>query len=154
MMNGIDPTEMLLGIEGVKRCKAEYFRCVDGQHWDELRAMFTPDAETDMRDGVEPHNPELLQHDPAVFVASVAYVLDGVTTAHFGYMPRIDILSPTTAQAVWSMEDTLWVPEDNAVLPPGRTRGWGHYHDRYEKVGDRWLIAATRLTRIKMEHRA
>jgi hypothetical protein len=30
--------------------------------------------------------------------------------------------------------------------------GWGHYADRYTKVGDRWLMSATRLTRIRLEH--
>lgn len=152
-MNSMDPIETLLAIEGVKRCKAEYFRCIDGQHWDDLIANFTPDAETDFRESVEPHNPTLFQRDPQAFVAGVAHVLAGVKTAHFGYMPQIDILSPTEAQAVWSMEDWLWVPEDNSVLPPGRMHGWGHYFERYEKIGDRWLIAASRLTRIKLEYR-
>ena len=149
----MDAVERLLAIESVRRCKAEYFRCVDGQHWDDLAANFTPDAETDMRESIEPHDASLLLHDAARFAAGVAYVFAGVTTAHFGYMPVIDILSPDTARAVWSMEDLLWVPEGNPVLPAGRMHGWGHYHDRYRKVGDRWLIAATRLTRIRIEHR-
>ncbi|SFR90991.1 nuclear transport factor 2 family protein [Sphingomonas jatrophae] len=152
-MSEMAPLDMLLAIEGVKRAKAEYFRCVDGQHWNDLRAVFTPNPVVDMRESVQPHNPSLLHHDAAEFVGGVAYVLEGVTTAHFGYMPRIDILSPTEAQAVWSMEDWLWIPEGHAILPPGRMHGWGHYEDRYVKQGDRWLISASRLTRIKLEHR-
>ncbi|MFD2499268.1 nuclear transport factor 2 family protein [Rhizorhabdus histidinilytica] len=90
----MNPIDTLLAIEGVKRCKAEYFRCIDEQDWDALVANFTPDAETDMREAVEPHNPDLLSHDPRAFAANNAYVLAQVKTAHFGYMPRIDVLSP------------------------------------------------------------
>lgn len=150
----MDPIDTLLAIEGVKRCKAEYFRCIDEQDWDGLVANFTPDAETDMREGVEPHNPDLLSRDPKAFAANNAIVLGGVKTAHFGYMPQIDILSPTEATAIWSMEDWLWIEEGNPVLPAGRMHGWGHYYDRYTNVGDRWLISATKLTRIKIEYRA
>lgn len=149
----MDALERLLAIEGVKRCKAEYFRCVDGQHWEDLTAVFIPTPVVDMRESVQPHNPSLLHHDAAEFVTGVAHVLTGVTTAHFGYMPRIDILSATEADAVWSMEDWLWVPEGHAILPPGRMHGWGHYADSYVKEGDRWRIAASRLTRIKLEYR-
>lgn len=149
----MEAIEVLMAIEGVRRCKAEYFRCVDGKLWDALVANFTPDAETDMRESVEPHNPTLLLRDPAAFAAGVAHVFAGVTTAHFGYMPEIDVLSPTTARARWSMEDWLWVPGGNPVLPAGRMHGWGHYEDRYAKIGDRWLLAATRLTRVRLEHR-
>lgn len=149
-MNALD---RLVAIEGVRRAKAEYFRCIDEQDWDGLLAIFTPDAETDMRDAVEPHNPDLLDHDPTAFARNNAYVLSGVKTAHFGYMPRIDIIDEDHAEAVWSMEDWLWISPGNPVLPPGIMHGWGHYHDRYTRVDGRWLISATRLTRIKLEHR-
>lgn len=150
-MNALDT---LVAIEAIKRTKAEYFRSVDEQDWDALVAIFTPNAETDMREGVEPHDPALLDRDPAAFVRNTAYVLTGVKTAHFGYMPRIDVLSETTAEVVWSMEDWLWIPPGNPVLPAGVMHGWGHYHDRYAKIGDRWLLSATRLTRVRLEHRA
>ncbi|MHB9879361.1 nuclear transport factor 2 family protein [Pacificimonas sp. ICDLI1SI03] len=146
--------ERLVAIEGVKRAKAEYFRCIDEQDWDGLLAIFTPDAETDMREAVEPHDPSLLDHDPKAFAQNNAYVLNGVKTAHFGYMPRVDVVSATEAKAIWSMEDWLWIPEGNPVIPAGVMHGWGHYEDRYQKVGDRWLISATRLTRVKLEHTA
>lgn len=147
----MSPLDRLVAIDAIGRTKAEYFRCIDEQDWDGLVAIFTPDAETDMREAVQPHDPSLLSHDPAAFARNNAYVLAGVTTAHFGYMPRIDVLSDTEASAIWSMEDWLWVPEGNPVMPPGRMHGWGHYSDRYQRVGDRWLIAASRLTRVKLE---
>ncbi len=100
-MNAID---RLVAIEDIRRTKAEYFRCIDEQDWDGLVAVFTPDAETDMRDAVEPHNPDLLSNDPKEFAKNNAFVLKDVRTAHFGYMPRIDVLSEDEAEGVWSME--------------------------------------------------
>lgn len=147
----MSPLDRLVAIEDIRRTKAEYFRCIDEQDWDGLVAIFTADAETDMREAVEPHDPDLLSHDPAQFARNNAYVLARVKTAHFGYMPRIDVASQDEATAVWSMEDWLWVPAGNPVMPPGRMHGWGHYHDRYRRVDGRWLIAATRLTRVKLE---
>lgn len=148
----MSPLDTLVAIEAIKRCKAEYFRCIDEQDWDGLVANFTPHAMTDMRDAVEPHNPDLLSHDPRAFAQNNAYVLADVKTAHFGYMPRIDVVSDGEATAIWSMEDWLWVPAEHPVLPAGRIHGWGHYEDRYARAGDRWLMSATRLTRIKLEY--
>jgi hypothetical protein len=147
-MNAID---RLVAIEDIGRTKAEYFRCIDEQDWDGLVNVFTPDAETDMRDAVEPYNPDLLSNDPKEFAKNNAFVLKDVKTAHFGYMPRIDILSEDEAAGVWSMEDWLWVPEGNPVMPAGRMHGWGHYHDRYKRIDGRWLISGTRLTRVKLD---
>jgi hypothetical protein len=147
-MNALD---RLVAIEEISRTKAEYFRCIDEQDWAGLIAVFTPDAETDMRGAVEPHNPDLLSNDPKEFANNNAFVLKDVKTAHFGYMPRIDVISEDEAVAVWSMEDWLWVPEGNPVMPVGRMHGWGHYHDRYKRVDGRWLMSATRLTRVKLD---
>lgn len=145
------PIDRLIALEDIRRLKAEYFRCVDEKDWDALARVFTPDCEWDMRESVEPHNPDLLLHDAKISIKSTADVLHGVKTAHFGYMPRIDVLSDTEATGVWSMEDTLWASAKSPVLPQGRTHGWGHYHDRYVKKDGRWQIAATRLTRVAVE---
>lgn len=147
------PLDRLIAIEDIRRLKAEYFRCVDEQDWKTLVTLFVPDAETDMRDAVIPHNPDLLSNDAKAFVDNTAYVLTGVKTMHFGIMPRIDILSETEASAVWSMEDILWASDKSPVLPAGRTQGWGHYHDRYVKTEEGWKIAACRLVRVNVEHR-
>jgi hypothetical protein len=148
----MDDVAKLMAMEGVRRAKAEYFRCIDEQDWDGLVKVFTPDATTDFREGVEPHNSDLLEHDPRAFAQTNSYVLAGVTSAHFGFMPLIEITSGDAASAVWSMEDILWIPEGHEVLPAGTMHGWGHYHDEYKRDGDRWLISSTRLTRIKLEH--
>lgn len=147
----MNPLDELIAIEAIKRTKAEYFRCLDEKDWEGLVRVFTADAETDFRESVEPHDASLLEHDPRRFMETNRHFLTGLTTAHFGYMPRIDILGPDEARGVWSMEDWLWIPADHGALPAGRLHGWGHYHERYARQGGRWLIAATRLTRVHLD---
>ena len=146
------PVDRLVALEDIRRLKAEYFRCVDEQDWDALVAVFTPDAETDMRKAVEPADPSLLLHDAATFVANTSAVLAGVKTAHFGYVPRIDFQSDAEATGVWGMEDWLWVAEGHPFLRFAKLHGWGRYHDRYVKTEDGWRIAATKLIRIHIDY--
>lgn len=147
----MSPVDRLVAIEEIRRLKAEYFRCTDEKDWETLPGIFTENAETDMRAAVEPYNPDLLSYDPKAFAKNNGFVLEGVKTAHFGYMPVIDIVSETEATGKWSMEDWLWVPEGNPVMPAGRMHGWGHYYDRYSKVDGHWLISASKLLRVKIE---
>ncbi len=45
----------------------------------------------------------------------------------------------------------MWALEDVVRLAPGgvNLRGYGHYTETYEKVDGRWLIASSRLTRLR-----
>ena len=48
------------------------------------------------------------------------------------------------------MDDHFWAGEGSDLA--GRSRhGFGHYHDGYRKASGRWLIARTRLSRIRVE---
>jgi hypothetical protein len=60
-------------------------------------------------------------------------------------MPEIELTSPTTAKAVWAMEDII----EGGGRP--LFRGYGHYHETYRKEGDTWRIATLHLTRIRLE---
>jgi len=46
------------------------------------------------------------------------------------------------------MEDTLRWPEG---APIRGLHGFGHYHESYVKRDDRWFIAATKLTRLRVD---
>ena len=46
------------------------------------------------------------------------------------------------------MEDLLWWQNGDVEE---HLHGWGHYHETYEKIGGRWLIASRQLTRLKVE---
>jgi SnoaL-like domain len=79
------------------------------------------------------------------FTAFARDNLNPATTIHHGYMPEIEITSPTTAQGVWAMEDIIHWPA--ALSSPGKTVcGYGHYHETYECIDGRWLIKTMKLT--------
>ena len=143
--------EQLQALEEIRVLKADYFLHTDNQQWQALAELFAPGAETDFRDSTGQHNPSLLMTDPPAFAANNAIVLAGVKTAHFGYMPRIAFDAPDLASGVWSMEDWLWIPAGNPVMPAGVMHGYGHYHDRYVRLDGAWKIAATRLTRVHVD---
>ena len=149
----MNTTERLAALEDIRVVKALYFLHTDRQEWDQLVTLFTPNAQTDFREAVQPHDPSLLMHDVAAFAANNAKVLKGVTTAHFGYMPVISFTGDDAAEGTWSMEDWLWIAQ-GGLLPAGVMHGWGHYHDRYRRIGDVWKIVATRLTRVRLDFAA
>lgn len=134
----------LAAIESIRQLKARYFRCVDTQAWDELREVFLPEATFDFR----AEAPEAYQTDVGAFIAMLRTVLAGAVTVHHGHTAEIELRSADEVSAVWAMEDRIWWP-DGATL-----HGYGHYHDVYRRGADgRWRIAATRLTRLRRDHR-
>lgn len=143
----MDDTQRLLALEEIRVLKADYFLHTDTKNWSALKTLFAPAAETDFRTEVDPPDERLLTHDPDAFVDNTARLFAGVTTMHFGHMPRIIFTDNDNAQGIWSMEDWLWVPEGSNLPFTGTMHGWGHYHERYRRIGGRWLFDAMRLTR-------
>lgn len=168
----MDDAERLMAIEEIKQLKARYFRCMDTKDWDGFAdstgrrrraaapaaavgkaaafAQFTPDAMMDVSgemggDGDDDTGITRGNRAIAEFVRSA---IDDVVTVHHGHMPEIDVDSPTTATAVWAMEDMLRWPDG---APLREMHGYGHYHERYEKHDGKWRIASTRLTRLRVD---
>lgn len=136
-------------IEEIKALKARYFRTMDTKDWDGFADVFTAHAAMDMSEELSA-GPD---RDPVVrgrdqIVAFVRGAIDPVTTVHHGHMPEIEFTSATTATGIWAMEDMLRWPDG---APIRTLHGFGHYHERYEHVDGRWLIAATRLTRLRVD---
>ena len=146
----VNVVERLEAIEEIKQLKARYFRCMDTKDWDGFASVFAPDARMDVSGelasdaadgtGVTTGNREI-----AAFVRAS---IDDVTTVHHGHTPEIDVTSPTNATGIWAMEDHLWWPEGSSITT---MHGYGHYHETYEKVGGRWLITSTTLTRLRTD---
>jgi SnoaL-like domain len=142
-MNGLDK---LMAIEQIKKLKARYFRFVDAKDWHALEDLFSEDAmidiSADVSGGVMIGGARLAE------VARAS--LEGCVSVHHGHSPEIEIVSYTSASAIWAMEDTLKWPEES----PTRIRsfhGYGHYHESYTYIADRWRINAMRLTRLRVE---
>ena len=79
------------------------------------------------------------------FMTFLRETLADVVTVHHGHMPEITITSPSTASAVWALQDMLIWPDGS------RMHGYGHYHDTYEKIDGTWLIRSSTLSRLHTE---
>ncbi|MCE7797150.1 nuclear transport factor 2 family protein [Sphingobium sufflavum] len=148
-------SERLVAADAIRQVKARYFRGVDTGDADLVKGILAEDCELDYRGCCT---------DPATgrdFLPAMNVVLRGreswqsdgmakfgIVSVHQGHNVEIDFASATFAAAIWSMTDRLWFPPGS---PFGLMTGHGHYHETYEKVGDRWLIKSIRITRIRVE---
>ena len=120
--------------------KARYCRCLDTKDWAGYAAVYAEDAvlDTTGSGGARVEGREAL----------VAYVRssisDETTTTHHVHQPEVAI-DGDQATAIWAMQDRNVWPNGRKLL------GFGHYHERYRRVGGEWRITESRLTRLNME---
>ncbi|MEY4372373.1 MAG: hypothetical protein RL219_1142 [Actinomycetota bacterium] len=134
----------LADIEAIKKLKAQYFYFLDNKQWDRLRTLFTDDADFDSaRIG------EYQMDGPDNFVEYARQGLTGGVSVHHGHMPIIDLVGDGEATGIWAMVDYVEVP-DGAGGTRGFT-GYGHYHERYRRVGEEWRISGWALTRLRVD---
>lgn len=130
-------------IEAIKQLKARYFRSMDTKDWAGFRGVFTEGV---VMDTTAAGGSVVTGADE--FLAFLRDVLADAVTVHHGHMPEIELTSSTTATGVWALHDIVIWPDGT------RLDGYGHYHETYEKVGDGWRIASSRLTRLHTDVRA
>ncbi len=143
--------ERLLAIESIKLTKARYFRYMDSKDWAGFATVFAPDAQMDMREEAEGDDNLITGNE--VIANFVRGWVDALVTVHHGHMPEIEFTSDSTADVIWAMEDKLWKKPDTPAdhWPFTAMHGYGHYRETYRKVGDRWLIQTTKLTRLRVD---
>ncbi|MDN4520641.1 nuclear transport factor 2 family protein [Mycolicibacterium austroafricanum] len=134
----MDDAAAMVEIEAIKQLKARYCRFLDTKDWDSWRALFADDLHSDTAgaggkviDGADE------------FVAFTRKSLGDRATVHQVHAPEIELTSPTTAKAVWALEDVV------RLAPGVNLRGYGHYTESYAKVDGHWLITASTLTRLR-----
>ncbi|BCW58606.1 nuclear transport factor 2 family protein [Arthrobacter sp. StoSoilB20] len=133
----------------VRNLKINYFRHLDAKRWTELRGVFHNEAQF----AGFPFD----AGDADAFVDGVSRFLDGVDSAHQGFMPQIASMGDDSMRAVWSMHDYLVWPRDSreyrGAKVPGLygIRGYGHYEEEYRRVEGRWRISIMRLVRTRIE---
>lgn len=133
----------LLDIEAIKNVKARYARAVDTKQWEELNQLFAPSPELTFLSSRG--EVEMTFQDSAAFV-EVVKPIQSAKTAHHVHNPEIEILSATTAKAIWALEDQIQFPQ-NVESPFKTFHGYGHYHETYEKINGAWKIKTLRLER-------
>lgn len=144
---GWSDLDRLVAVERIHQTKALYCYCMDVKDWEGYAAVFTADAILE----VPSHGP----HEPARRIEGreeicrfVSGIVGDVLTVHECHTPVIDFETESAARVVWAMEDMLRFPEGAAM----RTlHGMGHYFERYRSEGGQWLIAHTRLTRLRLD---
>ena len=130
----------MLEIESIKQLKARYCRHLDTKDWSAWRAIFADDFVSDTS---EAGGQIVVGADE--FVAYIRKTLGKPTqpTVHQVHAPEIELISATTARGVWALEDVV-------RLAPGlNLKGYGHYHETYEKIDGKWYIKTSKLTRLR-----
>lgn len=136
-MNAIDT---LQDIEALKQLKARYCRLLDAKDWTAWRDLFTDDFVSDTSES----GGKLIAGADA-FVAFVRGTLGTPQrkTVHQVHAPELALTSDTTAHGIWALEDLV-------RLATGlNLRGYGHYHETYEKIAGEWRIKSSKLTRLR-----
>ena len=127
-------------LEAIKQLKARYFRTMDTKDWAGMREVFADDV---VIDTTASGGNVITGADE--FVAFLRETLNDVVTVHHGHTPEIDLTSATTARGVWAMQDLLKWPNGMEL------RGYGHYHETYERIDGRWRIKTLTLTRLHVD---
>lgn len=127
-------------VEAIKQLKARYCRTMDMKDWPSMREVFTDDVAMDTTD-----SGGSLIRGADDFLAFLEKALEGVVTVHHCHMPEIQIETAVKATGVWAMEDMLRFADGTEL------HGYGHYHETYEKHEERWRIASSKLTRLRMD---
>lgn len=147
----------LADAEAIRTLKARYFRNMDQRDWEAMGDVFADDAVMDMRSEMAALADAGMAVDPqggliegrAAILEAMSSALVGTITVHHGHMGKIDILSDVEAEGIWPMRDIILMPEGSPVR---QLRGYGHYHERYRRVGEEeWRIAHLRLSRLLIE---
>jgi hypothetical protein len=143
--SALTPTEQLLACEAIKNLKARYFRFVDTQQWDALRALFTSDMQFFFPEArAEPFG---LSDGMAIIVQ----VLTDCQSIHHGFMPEIHVQGPERATGIWAMEDRLTWSDAAAAKSRVKTlHGFGRYFEEYRHGDAGWQINRLELLRSRV----
>jgi uncharacterized protein (TIGR02246 family) len=128
-------------LEAIRQLKARYCRTMDTKDWDGMRQVFADDVTMDTTD-----SGGNVMTGADDFMAFLRETLQDVVTVHHVHTPEMELTSPTTASAIWAMEDMLRWPDGG-----GDMHGYGHYHETYVKIDGAWRIQSSTLTRLRTD---
>lgn len=141
----LDDLHYFRDIEAIKQLKARYCRHLDTKDWVAWRDLFTDDF---VGDTSEAGGRLITGADAFVEFLIATLGKPSRITVHQVHAPEIALTSPTAARGVWALQDVV------ALAPGLQLLGYGHYHETYEKIEDRWYIKTSKLTRLREELRS
>lgn len=131
----------LVELEAIKRLKYRYVRLIDTKGWDELEALFVPEATATYSDGKYSFD----GRDAIMAFLRESMTSPNMLTSHKVHQPEIEV-SGERATATWALEDVVIHLDYNM-----RISGAAFYSDRYVKVAGEWKIEHTGYERIYEE---
>lgn len=139
----------LVAFEQIKQLKARYCHHIDYHEWDAYGDLFTQDATLDTDTAVSTMGRDPLPQPQVKGRAQIRAFLDQLLskafTVHQVHSPIIEMTSPTTAKAIWAMEDVV-------EMPGFHLHARGHYRETYVREADgKWRIATLHLTRTRID---
>jgi hypothetical protein len=140
--------QMQIDVEKIRILKARYCRFLDTKQWDAFSQLLTEDIVIEFYDPSGTLQMKVEGRDE--MVRQIAAYLKNAQTVHQVNHHEIELLTSTTAQAIWSVEDILTF-SDPAEAPFTVIHGYGYYHERYEKEAEEWRITGFRLDRLKLD---
>jgi hypothetical protein len=130
----------LFDIELIKQLKARYCRHLDAKDWTAWRALFADDFVSEI---AGTGGRAIVGADEFVAYARSTLGKRSQPTVHQVHSPEISLTSPTSARAVWALNDVV------RLLPALTLRGYGYYHETYEKRDGQWRLKSSQLTRLR-----
>lgn len=137
--------DALVELEAIKQLKYRYVRCVDLKLFDELVDLFTPDAQASYGGGAYSFD----GRDAILEFLRSKMGSESLLTSHKVHQPEIELTSPTTATAIWALEDTVIATDWMITI-----RGAAFYFDEYVKTDGEWKIRKTGYKRVYEEMQA
>ncbi len=130
----------LFDIELIKQLKARYCRHLDAKDWTAWRELFADDFVSEI---AGTGGRAIVGADEFVSYTRSTLGKRSQPTVHQVHAPEISLTSPTSARGVWALSDVV------RLLPALTLRGYGHYHETYEKHDGRWRLKSSQLTRLR-----
>ena len=134
--------EDLIEIEGIKRAKYRYLRCLDQKLWDEMADVLTIDCIATYSGG------RYTYEGREAILGFLTRTMGAETfhSSHRCHQPEIDLIGATTAKATWAMDDVVVMTDFQLTI-----RGCSFYNDEYVKQDGTWRIQNTGYKRIYEE---
>jgi hypothetical protein len=134
--------DALVELEGIKRVKYQYMRCIDQKLWDELDDVLTDDCVASYSGGKY----HFEGREAIVDFLRRSMGADTFHSSHRVHHPEIELTGPDTATGVWAMDDVVVMTDWNLTV-----RGAAFYEDEYHKVDGGWRISRTGYKRTYEE---
>jgi hypothetical protein len=120
-------------VEALKQLKYRYWRFLDCKQFDDLAALFIPEATTCYSSGKYEFN----GRDAIMsFLREALGPARGSVTIHHGHHPEIALTGPDSATGTWALYNYMFNPRENRGIRIG-----AYYEDRYVRRDGVWLFA-------------